>query len=112
MTFPQTVHITDVGPRDGLQNESTPIAAADKLALIDHLLQAGVQHFEATSFVSPKWVPQMADAAEVMQGLQSPQRQAALVASTTALSSPWAVQRATRWSASTGSCWGARPFVR
>ncbi len=78
MTFPQTVHITDVGPRDGLQNESTPIAAADKLALIDHLLQAGVQHFEATSFVSPKWVPQMADAAEVMQGLQSPQRQAAL----------------------------------
>ena len=78
MTFPQTVHITDVGPRDGLQNESTPIAAADKLALIDHLLQAGVQHFEATSFVSPKWVPQMADAAEVMQGLKSPQRQAAL----------------------------------
>ena len=78
MNFPQTVHITDVGPRDGLQNESMPIAAADKLALIDHLLQAGVQHFEATSFVSPKWVPQMADAAEVMQGLQSPQRQAAL----------------------------------
>jgi hydroxymethylglutaryl-CoA lyase len=78
MTFPSRVHITDVGPRDGLQNEAAPIAATDKLALIDRLLDAGVRHIEATSFVSPKWVPQMADAAEVMMGLKTAERARAL----------------------------------
>ena len=66
MNYPSRVHITEVGPRDGLQNEKTHVGVADKLGLIERLLQAGVRHFEATSFVSPKWVPQMADAAEVM----------------------------------------------
>lgn len=66
------VRIVEVGPRDGLQNEKQPIATATKLALIEKLADAGVQMIEATSFVSPKWVPQLADAAEVMAGL--PQR--------------------------------------
>jgi hydroxymethylglutaryl-CoA lyase len=66
------VRIVEVGPRDGLQNEKQPIATATKLALIEKLANAGVQMIEATSFVSPKWVPQLADAAEVMAGL--PQR--------------------------------------
>ena len=72
MNYPSRVHITEVGPRDGLQNEKTHVCVADKLGLIERLLQAGVRHFEATSFVSPKWVPQMADAAEVMAGLGGP----------------------------------------
>ena len=75
MNYPSHVHITEVGPRDGLQNEKTMVAAATKLGLIEHLLHAGVRHFEATSFVSPKWVPQMSDAADVMAGLQTPAMQ-------------------------------------
>jgi len=71
MNYPSHVHITEVGPRDGLQNEKTMVAVAHKLGLIERLLQAGVRHFEATSFVSPKWVPQMADAADVMAGLRA-----------------------------------------
>ncbi|MEZ5479275.1 MAG: hydroxymethylglutaryl-CoA lyase [Thiolinea sp.] len=64
-------HVTlfEVGPRDGLQNEKTLIAAADKIRLIDLLSQTGLQYIEATSFVSPKWVPQMADATEVLAGI-------------------------------------------
>ncbi len=65
----ETVEIYEVGPRDGLQNEQQPIATADKLALITKLAACGFRRIEATSFVSPKWVPQMADAAEVMAGL-------------------------------------------
>jgi len=61
--------ILEVGPRDGLQNEKTPVATADKLRLIALLAAAGVKHIEATAFVSPKWVPQMADHAEVMAAL-------------------------------------------
>ena len=72
MNYPSRVHITEVGPRDGLQNEKTHVGVADKLGLIERLLQAGARHFEATSFVSPKWVPQMADAAELMAGLGGP----------------------------------------
>ena len=63
------VRIVEVGPRDGLQNEKTIIAPADKIALIDKLSQTGLQTIEATSFVSPKWVPQLADAAEVYAGI-------------------------------------------
>ena len=63
------VEIYEVGPRDGLQNESTMIAAMDKIRLVDLLSKAGFKHIEVTSFVSPKWVPQMGDAAEVMAGI-------------------------------------------
>lgn len=63
------VTILEVGPRDGLQNEKTPVSTADKLRLIALLAQAGVQHIEATAFVSPRWVPQMADHAAVMAAL-------------------------------------------
>ena len=60
------VRIFEVGPRDGLQNEKAIIPAASKIALIDLLSEAGFSHIEATSFVSPKWVPQLADAEEVL----------------------------------------------
>ena len=63
------VRIVEVGPRDGLQNEKTIVAAADKIALIDRLSGCGLKSIEATSFVSPKWVPQLADAAEVYAGI-------------------------------------------
>lgn len=65
----ENVRIVEVGPRDGLQNEKQLISTATKLALIERLANAGVAMIEATSFVSPKWVPQLADAAEVMAGL-------------------------------------------
>jgi hydroxymethylglutaryl-CoA lyase len=64
-----TVRIVEVGPRDGLQNEKTIISAQDKIALIDRLSGTGLQCIEATSFVSPKWVPQLADASEVFAGI-------------------------------------------
>ena len=60
------IHITEVGPRDGLQNEKQMIDTAVKVELCNRLLAAGVENLEATSFVSPKWVPQMSDAAQVM----------------------------------------------
>lgn len=63
------VVIVEVGPRDGLQNEKTPIATADKLALIGRLAAAGLSRIEATAFVSPRWVPQMADHEAVMRGI-------------------------------------------
>ena len=63
------VRIVEVGPRDGLQNEKTQIATADKIELIDRLSATGLRSIEATSFVSPKWVPQLADAAEVFAGI-------------------------------------------
>src|SRR3954468_5885572 len=70
MKLPSRVRLTDVGPRDGLQNEKQPVPAAVKIELV-HLLQAaGLKEIEVTSFVSPKWVPQMADNAEVMAGIQ------------------------------------------
>ena len=64
------VRLVEVGPRDGLQNEKTIIAAADKIALIDRLSDTGLRTIEATSFVSPKWIPQLADAAEVFTGIR------------------------------------------
>lgn len=67
--LPGRVTIYEVGPRDGLQNESTPIPTADKLAFADALANAGVTWIETTSFVSPKAVPQLADATEVMSSI-------------------------------------------
>ena len=69
MALPRFVHITDVGPRDGLQNEKQPVPAAVKIELVQRLQVAGLKDIEVTSFVSPKWVPQMADNAEVMRGI-------------------------------------------
>ena len=69
MGLPQRVKIVEVGPRDGLQNEPQLVPAAVKVELIDRLGQAGLKVIEATAFVSPKWVPQMGDAAEVMASL-------------------------------------------
>lgn len=66
----QHVHITDVGPRDGLQNEPGVVPSAAKARFIDLLSVAGVREIEATSFVSPKWVPQLADAEDVLAGIQ------------------------------------------
>jgi hydroxymethylglutaryl-CoA lyase len=63
------VRIVEVGPRDGLQNEKAVIATADKIELIDRLSRTGLRTIEATSFVSPRWVPQLADAAEVFTGI-------------------------------------------
>jgi hydroxymethylglutaryl-CoA lyase len=63
------VEIFEVGPRDGLQNEATPIPTARKVALVDALSGCGFRRIEAASFVSPRWVPQMADGAEVMAGI-------------------------------------------
>ena len=65
----ESVRIVEVGPRDGLQNEKALVPASDKIALIDRLSACGFATVEATSFVSPKWVPQLADAAEVFAGI-------------------------------------------
>ncbi|MBB4823835.1 hydroxymethylglutaryl-CoA lyase [Sporosarcina luteola] len=65
-SLPKKATIIEVGPRDGLQNEKKEVATADKLAFIDSLQVAGVKEMELTSFVSPKWVPQMADAKEIV----------------------------------------------
>jgi isopropylmalate/homocitrate/citramalate synthase len=69
-SLPRKVRMVEVGPRDGLQNESEIVPAAIKIALIDRLSDSGLPAVEATSFVSPKWVPQMADAPEVMAGIK------------------------------------------
>jgi len=69
MAFPQKVRIVEVGPRDGLQNEKQAIPTAAKIQLIEQLVNAGLTYIEAGSFVSPKWVPQMADSAEVFAGI-------------------------------------------
>lgn len=69
MGLPARVRIVEVGPRDGLQNEKAIVPTAAKIELIDRLSATGLQTIEATSFVSPKWVPQLADAAEVYAGI-------------------------------------------
>lgn len=66
----RSVRIVEVGPRDGLQNEKTMVSTADKIELIDRLSATGLRSIEATSFVSPKWVPQLADATEVLAGIR------------------------------------------
>jgi hydroxymethylglutaryl-CoA lyase len=68
--FPAHVKLVDVGPRDGLQNEQQTVNTADKVELVHRLQAAGLREIEVTSFVSPKWVPQMADNAQVMAGIQ------------------------------------------
>ena len=70
MSIPQRVKLIDVGPRDGLQNEKFPVPAAVKNGLVHRLPEAGLQETEVPSFVSPKWVPQMADNVEVMAGIE------------------------------------------
>ena len=71
MSFPKQVRLVEMSPRDGLQNESGPVIATDiKTGLIDRLADCGLTHIESASFVSPKWVPQMGDAAEVMAGIK------------------------------------------
>ncbi len=71
MAFPSNVRLVEMSPRDGLQNEAGPVIATHiKTGLIDRLANCGLSHIEAASFVSPKWVPQMGDAAEVMAGIQ------------------------------------------
>ncbi|PYC22599.1 hydroxymethylglutaryl-CoA lyase [Aquipseudomonas alcaligenes] len=69
MNLPQHVRLVEVGPRDGLQNEKQPISVADKVRLTDDLSAAGLSYIEVGSFVSPKWVPQMAGSAEVFSGI-------------------------------------------
>ncbi|WP_343350259.1 hydroxymethylglutaryl-CoA lyase [Pseudomonas sediminis] len=70
MNLPKSVRLVEVGPRDGLQNEKQPISVADKARLVDGLTAAGLSYIEVGSFVSPKWVPQMAGSAEVFAGIQ------------------------------------------
>ena len=69
MALPSSVRIVEVSPRDGLQNEKTMVSTVDKIELINRLSDCGLKTIEATSFVSPKWVPQMAGAAEVYAGI-------------------------------------------
>jgi hypothetical protein len=68
--LPSFVKIVEVGPRDGLQNEKGNVPTSVKIQLIHKLVAAGLSVVEATSFVSPKWVPQLADAKEVLKGIQ------------------------------------------
>jgi hydroxymethylglutaryl-CoA lyase len=70
MTLPRKVKLVEVGPRDGLQNESAPVSTEVKVELIHRLQDAGLKVIEATAFVSPKWVPQMADNAQVMAAIR------------------------------------------
>ena len=66
----EPVQIVEVGPRDGLQNESARISTADKIAFVDRLTEAGCARIEVSAFVSPKWIPQLADAADVFAGIR------------------------------------------
>jgi len=70
MSLPRSIRIVEVGPRDGLQNEPRAVPTATKIELIERLAAAGLRTIESTAFVSPKWVPQMADHAEVMRGIR------------------------------------------
>ena len=66
-SLPRQVRIVEVGPRDGLQNEAAFVPTADKIAFVNRLSEAGHRMIEVSAFVSPKWVPQMADAADVLR---------------------------------------------
>lgn len=70
--LPETVKVFEVGPRDGLQNEAKQVPTADKIRLIEALAASGLKDIEATSFVSPKWIPQLADGLEVVRSLKLP----------------------------------------
>ena len=69
MGYPEFVRLVEVGPRDGLQNEPDFVPTAVKVSLIEQLADCGLKRIEAGAFVSPKWVPQMADSAEVLAGI-------------------------------------------
>lgn len=69
-SLPKRVTIYEVGPRDGLQNEARMVPTSDKIGFIDALSDSGIQHIEITSFVSPKWIPQLGDAADVARGIR------------------------------------------
>lgn len=77
-SLPNNVTIIEVGPRDGLQNEKNEVSTENKLSFIQALQTAGIEEMEITSFVSPKWVPQMADATEIVQGVHKQGRQIVL----------------------------------
>jgi len=68
--LPAAVTVVEVGPRDGLQNEAAHISTADKIAFVDRLSASGLREIEVSAFVSPKWIPQLADAAEVFHSIQ------------------------------------------
>ncbi len=68
--LPPRVEVYEVGPRDGLQNEARSIATTDKIRLIDALSASGLRHIEVTSFVNPRWIPQLADGSEVSRGIR------------------------------------------
>src|SRR3954464_8128543 len=68
--LPAEATIYEVGPRDGLQNEARQVPTAEKIRFIDSLVAAGISSIEITSFVSPKWIPQLADSAEVARGVR------------------------------------------
>src|SRR5258705_4624946 len=70
MSLPKKIKMVEVGPRDGLQNEARSVPTAVKIELIDRLTDAGLPAIEATAFVSPRWIPQMADNAQVMAGIR------------------------------------------
>ena len=95
MTIPSRVKLIDVGPRDGLQNEKQAVPAAIKIELVHRLQAAGLKEIEVTSFVSPKWVPQMADNAEVMAGIhrQADVRYSVLTPNMQGFRRAWGVQR-------------------
>ncbi len=95
MAWPDAVQLVEVGPRDGLQNEAHKVATLDKIELVHRLQAAGLRKIEVTSYVSPRWVPQMADNAEVMRGItrSSDTQYAVLVPNLkgleAALTAPW-----------------------
>src|SRR5262249_26050768 len=68
--LPERVTLYEVGPRDGLQNESRPVPTADKIAMVNALSRTGLPCIEVTSFVNPKWIPQLADASDVARGIE------------------------------------------
>ena len=72
MKLPAEATIYEVGPRDGLQNEARPVPTAEKIRFIDALVASGIRNIEITSFVSAKWIPQLADSAEVARGVHRP----------------------------------------
>ena len=96
--IPERVTVVEVGPRDGLQNEALPVAAAHKVELVHRLQDAGLREIEVTSYVSPKWVPQMADNAQVMAAIarQSGVRYSVLVPNMLGLQAALAGGAATR----------------
>jgi len=101
--LPDAVTIYEVGPRDGLQNEKTVVATSDKVAFVERLIAAGLRTIEVTSFVRPDWVPQLADAADVLAGLDldGPVRMPVLVPNERGLDR--AVESGVRWIAIFGS---------